>query len=55
MMEWVPCTECIYVDEDCVETRRADGCYCGEREEKSIINKYSGEIEIKYNKKSFLK
>lgn len=33
MMEWIPCTECIYVDEDCVEARRADGCYCGEREE----------------------
>jgi hypothetical protein len=32
-MEWIPCTECIYVNEDCVEARRADGCYCGEREE----------------------
>lgn len=33
MMEWIPCTECIYVNEDCIEARRADGCYCGEREE----------------------
>ena len=33
MMEWIPCTECIYVNEDCVEARRADGCYYGEREE----------------------
>lgn len=33
MMEWVSCTECIYVNEDCIEARRADGCYFGEREE----------------------
>ena len=30
-MEWVNCTECIYVDDNCVEARRADGCYHGER------------------------
>ena len=33
MMEWIPCSECIYVNEDCVEARRADGCYFGERED----------------------
>ena len=31
-MEWTWCKDCIYA-EDCVETRRADGCYAGEREE----------------------
>ena len=33
MMEWIPCAECIYVNDNCVEARRADGCYHGEREE----------------------
>lgn len=38
MMEWIPCAECIYVNEDCVEARRADGCYCGEREERCMVS-----------------
>lgn len=29
--EWVECRECIYVDDDCVESRRSDGCYFGEK------------------------
>ena len=32
-MEWVYCKDCIYVDDDCIEARRADGCYHGETEE----------------------
>ena len=31
-MEWVYCKECIYVNDNCVEARRADGCYHGETE-----------------------
>ena len=31
-MEWVYCKNCTYVDDNCVEARRADGCYHGETE-----------------------
>lgn len=37
MMEWVPCAECIYVNENCAEARRADGCYLGEREDECML------------------
>lgn len=32
-MEWTWCKDCIYVNDDCVEARRSDGCYNGEKEE----------------------
>lgn len=31
--DWIRCEDCIYVDDNCVEARRADGCYHGEQEE----------------------
>lgn len=34
MMDWVNCSECILLkEEDCIESRRSDGCYFGLREE----------------------
>ena len=32
-MKWTWCKDCIYVDDNCVEARRADGCYSGMTEE----------------------
>lgn len=32
-MEWVWCRECIYVNDNCIEATKSDGCYSGEKEE----------------------